>query len=182
MPELIAKPVYFIRKPIHVAGYTLAPQPAMPIWSISVFPKGEKAVDKALKPLGLTFPKPCEFRQAGEVTLGWTGRDQAFLFGAVPPAELGEAAAVTDQSGGWAGVTVSGPRVEEVLARLLPLDLRLSAFPIGRSVRSSINHMPGIILRRAAESFELWTFRSMSQTLWHEVEEVLIRLEARAAG
>ncbi len=88
------------------------------------------------------------------------------------PEGLAGHAAVTDQSDGWAGVLLAGEagRVAQALARLVPVDLRPAAFPAVRVLRAPVNHMSAIVLRRT-EGVELWVFRSMARTLWHELTE-----------
>ncbi len=54
-----------------------------------------------------------------------------------------------------------------------------AAFPAGKVLRAPVNHMSAIVLRRT-EGVELWVFRSMARTLWHELTDVLDHLEARA--
>ena len=49
-------------------------------------------------------------------------------------------------------------------ARLVPLDMRLHAFPVGRAVRSGLNHMNAVILRTGDYDFHLMVFRSMART------------------
>lgn len=178
MPELIAKAA-LEQAPLTKAGVTLAAVEIGPITSVAVLPGGAKAVAKALKPLGLAFPAPNTWAAKGAARIVWTGRDQAFLMGVVPPALDG--VAVTDQSDGWAGLSLSGPGAEAALARLVALDLRAAAFPIGSAARVGLNHMSMVLLRVAEEAFEIYVFRSMARTAWHELAEVLDRLEARAA-
>lgn len=177
MPDLIAKPA-LDAAPVTKAGVTLAIVDPGPITSVALFPGGAKVAAKGLKTLGLTFPDPNTFTAKGPARLVWTGREQAFLMGTpVPPLE---GAAITDQTDGWAGFSLSGPGAEAVLARLVALDLRAAVFPEGRATRAGLNHMALILLRTGAEAFELYTFRSMARTAWHELSEVLDRLEARA--
>lgn len=176
MPDLIAKPA-LEKGPVTKAGLTLATVDPGPITSIALFPGGAKALAKGLKTLGLAFPEPGTFVSKGPARLVWTGREQAFLMGVAPPALDG--AAITDQTDGWAGFALSGPGADAALARLIALDLRLSAFPVGRAARAGLNHMSMVILRTGPEAFELFTFRSMARTAWHELSEVLDRLEAR---
>ena len=57
MPELIAKPAVDHAALTH-GSCTLTPVDLGPITSIALFPGQEKAANKALKPLGLTFPAP----------------------------------------------------------------------------------------------------------------------------
>ena len=182
MPELIAKQAWAGQAAVTKAGLTLAPLADRPIWSVALFPGGAGAAAKALKAVGLTFPAPNTWDAADDVRLVWTGRDQAFLMGAEPPAGLAGAAALTDQSGGWAGVSLTGPGLAEALARLVPVDLRLSVFPQGAAIRAPVNHMSAVILRTGPDAVEIWVFRSMARTLWHELAEVLDRHEARATA
>ena len=162
MPELIAKSALEGQEPLHLGAVTLAEAVVGPITSVAVFPGAAKAVAKGMKGLGLTFPAPNTFVDKKGVRLIWTGRDQAFLIGVEPPAL--EGAAVTD-----------------VLARLVPLDMRLPAFPVGRAVRSGLNHMNAVILRTGDYAFEVMVFRSMARTAWHEIEAVMQAVAARQA-
>ncbi len=178
VPELIAKGALDGVAARVSGGVTLEPLQEHEIWSIAVFPGGGTAVASVLAPLGLTFPGPGEWLVVGESSIVWSGRDQAFLFGPCPP-RLEGAAAVTDQSGGWAGIAVSGSGAVAVLARLVSVDLRLAAFAPGRVVRSALNHIPALILRRSETAFEIRVFRSMARTAWHELTEAQDHLAAR---
>ena len=177
MPELIAKSALEGRS-LTVGGVTLAEADPGPITSIAVFPGQAKAVAKGLKALGLTMPAPNSFVEKRGARIVWTGRDQAFLLGAEPP-EM-EGAAVTDQSDGWAVLALSGVAAVDVLARLVPVDLRLAAFPVGSAVRSGLNHMNAVILRTGDYAFEVMVFRSMARTAWHELETTIGMVAARA--
>lgn len=151
------------------------------ITSIALFPLQAKAIAKVLKPLGLTFPAPNKVSQSGDARLIWTGRDQAFLIGAPAPAIPPEVAAVTDQSDGWAGLSVEGPAAHEALMRWVPVDLRPAQFPVGTAIRAPLNHMQAIILRLNANRIDLMVFRSMARTAWHELDLAMTIIEARAA-
>ena len=178
MPELIAKPA-LDQAPLTKAGVTLALLEAAPITSIALLPGGEKGLAKGLKTLGLAMPEPNTWAAKGAARIVWTGRDQAFLMG-VPAPSL-EGAAITDQSDGWAGLSLSGTLAVEALARLVAIDLRLAAFPTGRVARVGLNHMSMILLRSGEDAFEMFVFRSMARTAWHELAEVLDHLAARMA-
>jgi sarcosine oxidase subunit gamma len=179
VPELIAKSALEGRS-LTLAGLTLAEGDPGPITSIAVFPGQAKAVAKGLKTLGLTFPAPNSFTEKKGARVVWTGRDQAFLMGVEPPAL--EGAAVTDQSDGWAMLSLSGGAAVDLLARLVPLDLRLSACPIGSAARSGLNHMNAVILRTGDYAFELLVFRSMARTAWHELEATISMVAARSGA
>lgn len=176
MPDLIAKPALG-QAPLTHADTTLAEADWTPIFSIAPYPGPDKALDKALKPLGLAMPAPNTWSEKGSARIVWTGRDQAFLIGAAPPADL--PAAVTDQSDAWVTLTLSGPEARATLARLVPLDLRQAR--AGQCARTGLNHMPLILIVEGPESFRLMIFRSMARSAWHELREALIRIEARRA-
>ena len=89
-------------------------------------------------------------------------------------------AAITDQTDGWASLTLTGPHATDALARLVPLDLRPAAFPVGQTTRSALNHMQMILTRTAPDAFHILVFRSMARTAWHELHEALTTLHARA--
>jgi len=177
VPELIAKSALEGRS-LTLGTVTLAEVEVGPITSVAVFPGGAKAVAKGLKTLGLAMPEPNTFTEKKGARIVWTGRDQAFLMGGAPP-DL-EGAAVTDQSDGWAVLSVSGAAAVDVLARLVPVDLRLAAFPVGRAIRTQLNHMNVVILRVGDHAFEILVFRSMARTAWHELETTTHMVHARA--
>jgi heterotetrameric sarcosine oxidase gamma subunit len=178
VPELIAKSALEGVEPISLGGLVLAEAAVGPITSIAVLTGGGKAVAKGLKPLGLAMPAPNTFAEKAGARIVWTGRDQAFLIGVEPPAL--EGAAVTDQSDGWAVLDLSGVAAVDVLARLVPLDLRLTAFPVGRAVRSQVNHMNAILLRTGDYAFGIMVFRSMARSAWHEIAAAMEAVAARA--
>lgn len=177
MPELIAKSALEGRS-LTLGGVTLTEVATGPITSVAVLPGGAKAVAKGLKPLGLAMPAPNSFAEKTGARIIWTGRDQAFLTGVeAPPLE---GAAVTDQSDGWAVLALSGPAAVDVLARLVPMDLRLLACPVGRVLRTQMNHMNVVILRVGDFAVEIMVFRSMARTAWHELEGAMQMLAARS--
>lgn len=173
MPDLIAKPALGFA-PVTHAGTTLAEFGGGPITSIAPWPGQSEAVGRAL---GLAFPAPGTITQSGDTRLVWTGRDLAFLMGAAAPEGL--AAAVTDQSDAWVSLSLTGARTLEVLARLVPLDLRHAVQ--GQVFRSALNHLPLILMTEADAAFTLLTFRSMARTAWHEIEDAMVKVAARDA-
>jgi hypothetical protein len=176
VPELIAKtPCAGLHLPMSRGGATLSEW--LPDRMTAVMPFDGKATDKALKSLKLAFPAPnC---MAGDVPrIVWTGRGQAFLIGADVPPGLEGAAALVDQSDGWAGLRLEGPAAADVLARLVPLDLR--AMPTGACARSLLGHMALVLMRPEAEVFEMLVFRSMARTAVHEIDTAMRQLAARA--
>ncbi|MFN4153656.1 MAG: sarcosine oxidase subunit gamma [Paracoccaceae bacterium] len=173
MPDLIAKPALGAA-PVTHAGTTLAEADMPQITSIAPWPGQAAVVGRAL---GMGFPAPNSVTETQSARLVWAGRDMAFLIGAAAPEGL--AATVTDQSDGWVTLSLSGAQSVDVLARLVPLDLRATAR--GQAFRSALNHLPLIVIVEGAGAFTLLTFRSMARTAWHEIEEAMVKVAARTA-
>ena len=179
MAELIALSPLAGHLPLTVGRFALTEADLGPINSLAPLPGRRAALDAALLAAGLVFPASCEIREGTGSRLVWAGRDLAFLMGVAPTEAVCAAAAVTDQTDGWAALRLAGPGITDVLARLVPIDCREGALPPGRAARTQINHMPGLLLREGAEAIVLMTFRSMAATLVHEVAEAARRVAAR---
>jgi heterotetrameric sarcosine oxidase gamma subunit len=178
VPELIAKSALEGRR-LQLGTVTLAEADVGPITSVAVLAGGAKAVTRGLKGLGLAMPSPLTFTEKKGARIVWTGRDQAFLIG-IPAPEI-EGAALTDQTDGWTTLALSGASAVDVLARLVPADLRLAVCPVGSALRTGLNHLNAIILRTGDHAFEIMVFRSMARTAWHELETTMTMIAARAA-
>lgn len=178
MPDLIAKsPCTGLGLP-HVNGGAVLEE-WQPGTITSVAPLAGAGVDAALQPLGFGFPAPNSMAQAQGARIVWTGRGQAFLIGTDAPEGLASVAALTDQSDGWAGLRLTGVRAADVLARLVPLDLR--AMAPGTAAHSLLGHMPLVLMRPDTDSFEMLVFRSMARTAVHELDTAMMQLAARPA-
>ncbi|HHX88208.1 MAG TPA: sarcosine oxidase subunit gamma, partial [Paracoccus sp.] len=117
------------------------------------------AVNAVLQPLGLRFPAPGECLAQGGWRLCWAGRETGFLLGGAAPAGLRAHAAVGDQSDGWAGLRLEGEDCVDVLARLVPLDLRPASFAPGSSLRAPLKQMPALFVRVSGQTFDIFVFR-----------------------
>ncbi len=181
MAELIALSPLAGLLPAEIGAYRLRAGPMGPMWSLAPFPGRRAAVDDALAPLGLRFPDPGEIIAGeGGARIFWTGRETGFLVGVAPPEALAGAAAVTEQSDGWAAMTLGGPAPDTVLARLVPVDCALAAFPPGRCLRAPLQHIPAIFLRETPEAVTILVFRSMAQSAVHELTGAMRAVAARA--
>ena len=158
--------------PLSVGGLELTEAVTGPMASLAPFKGRMDAVAAALQAaFGIGFPGPNQSLNSGDVRLVWAGIGRALLIGAPVPEGVGALAAVVDQADGMAVVRVAGPRVEAVLARLVPVDLRLRAFAEGATARTMLGHMTVTLTRIAPEVIEVMAMRSMAATLVHEIAE-----------
>ncbi len=180
MASLIETPALAgLALPVVTAGAELAAADPGRVTSLAPFRGQAAAVDAALAPLGLAFPAPGRSSAAGGARLLWAGRETAFLLGAAPPAGLAGRAALTDQTDAWAVLALSGPAHLAVLARLVPLDLRLPAFGPGATARTALVNCPALLARRDPATVEIWVMRSMAATAVHEIATAMRGVAAR---
>lgn len=168
MVKLIARTPFAGLDLSDVGGLTLMEQTPAPITLVAPFKGQMKAVSAELKvALDLRFPAPN--RQVGTgATALWIGPSQALVMGASAPNLSGQAA-VVDHTDAWAILRVESAHAEDVLARLVPVDLRRATFKTGHTARTLIGHMTGSVTRVGAQSFDLMVMRSMAHTLHHDV-------------
>ncbi len=148
--------------------------------SIAPFAGRAREVDALLRgALGIGLPAPAETLQAGGVRALWTGRGRALVIGAAMPDGLAAMAAVTEQGDGIAALVITGPAAEEVLARLVPIDLRAASFPLDRTARTLVGHLSAQVTRVGQDAFEVMVMRSMGRTLVHEIAAAARMVAAR---
>lgn len=152
-----------------------------PITALMPYRGKEAALSNALEAHhGLRFPAPNRMTKGDGCRIAWSGLDQAFLFGTRPHADLAQHGAVVDQSDAWTHLSLDGADVEDVMARLVPVDLSIGSFPVGTAIRSSIGHMSALILRRAPDGMDMLVFRSMAGTALHDLDRAMRAVAARA--
>jgi sarcosine oxidase subunit gamma len=144
--------------------------------------KGQtEALARRVKELfGIELPRGARRVAAGEVALAGTG-PEAWLascerggnrFAAALQRALAGVASVSDQSDGYAGLRLSGPKARETLLKLVSIDLDASAFKSGDVAPTLAAHM-AITLWRLEDApegspvFELIVFRSLARSFWH---------------
>ena len=134
------------------------------LMSVAPFKGKNKVVSDSLKAqVGAALP--AVNRRSGAVT--WFGHGVWIVMGAVA---LDGLAAVSDQSDAWAVVQIEGARVEEVLARLAPVDLRGQVFKKNHVAKTMLGHMSVTLTRAGPQAFEIMVMRSMAATLVHELQ------------
>ncbi len=102
----------------------------------------------------------------------WIGRDQFLQIGGKRPG----AGAVTEQDDAWVMVSIEGDGTLEVMARLVPIDLR--KMEVGDTARSLINHMMAIFVK-TEDGVDVLVFRAFAKTLVHELKEAAQGVDAR---
>lgn len=180
MAELLAKTACDGLAPLTIGGLSLKETAPQVLTSLAPYRDQAQALEAALQAAhGLGFPAQGGSTRSKEARAIWFGRDLALLIGPKPEASLAQHAALTDQSAGWAVLELTGPGAEDVLARLCPVDLRLSAFAVGASLRTEAKHMMASVHRREKDSFQIMVFRSLAQTLHHDLKTAMEAWAAR---
>jgi heterotetrameric sarcosine oxidase gamma subunit len=163
--------------PIKIGGLRLSEVSPAHVTALLPYRGQEAALDAALRAAhGLGFPALGGVSQNGTGRCLWAGDRQAMLVGLSPDAALAECASIVDQSDGWAMLRLEGEGARDVLARLVPVDLRL---PAGHCLRSLVGHMAAVITVLGETGYEIWVFRSMAETAVHEIEQAMRQYEAR---
>lgn len=141
----------------------------------------EAALSSALSDAhGVGFPKANRTSgKGGRVRCIWFGQRQAMLVGTAPADALQEHAALVDQSDGWCAVTVEGEDVEQVLERLVPIDVRRMHFKRGYTARTQVGHMSASVTRTGPRAFLILVFRSMAASLVHELGQAMRAVASR---
>lgn len=74
-----------------------------------------------------------------------------------------------DQSHGRVRIGLSGPKVEQILAKGTAVDLAPSAFPAGHATPTQIGHVTAHLTRIAPDGFEIMVLRGFAQSLWDDI-------------
>ena len=103
----------------------------------------------------------------------WFGLNHVLLAGPSPHPSLKDHAALVDQSDGWCSVCMEGNGIVFVLSRLVPVDLRISAFGVGRAVRTDLGHMSVSLTRIGVRAILVLGFRSMAHSMVRELQTAM---------
>ena len=150
------------------------------IVSLAIAREAEKSFPRAFKKVcGGDLPAPARCSDIKDGKALWTGPDQYFLFldgvddhaDEKLAAQFNGKAYTTLQSDGWSGLSVSGPRIYDLMERLIALDLRSAEIDFG--ARTSAHHIAVLVFKTAEQNIELFTPRSSSasffEALKHEI-------------
>lgn len=179
MARLLAEaPTAGLGLPISAGGATLSARDLGPVTSVAPFRGREGEVAARL---GVALPPPNGTASWGEGRVLWTGPGRWLLVGVPAPGGLEGLAAVVDQTDASACVLLDGPGARDVLARLVPVDLRDRSLPVGATARTVLNHMTVTLSRVGGAAWEVMALRSMAGTLVEEVERAMRGVVAREA-
>jgi methylglutamate dehydrogenase subunit D len=104
------------------------------------------------------------------------GFASAERFAAALREAVDDLAAVSDQSGSYAVLRLTGPRLRDTLAKFVPLDLHPRVFDPGSAAATIASHIPVTLWRLPDSSaslpvFEIAAPRSYASSFWHVVVE-----------
>lgn len=166
--------------PLTVGSVSVSEIDAGAIHSLSPFRGQSKLLSDAMKTAhGMALPAPNRASGKEGARAIWFGHGQVMLMGSLPDQALFSHAAVVDQSDAWAVVRLEGNGVEDVLARLVPVDLRPQNFKRGHTARTLLFHMAASVTRVGEKSFLIMVFRSMAGSLVHDLKRAMEGVAAR---
>ncbi len=177
--KLIEKSPFKGVLPISLGGLTVSEEAAEFTTSIACNKVNVEKLSELLKMThGMRLPAPNRMTGREGARCVWLGQ-QYLLLGPKPDASLNNFARLTDVSDGYAVARAVGPDIEQVLARLTPVDVSRSAFKRGQTARTLIRHLSGSISRISDEAFQIIVQRSMALTLVRDVERAIQSVVAR---
>lgn len=170
--------------PLTRGGAMLAAWQAPAMTSISPFAGQTGAVSAALASafgVGLGGAGQCAVSDGVEML--WMGRRLWFALGPATTqvaSAVAGLAATTDQSDGWAGLTLTGSDAAAVLARLCPLDTDPGVFAAGATARTEVAHMMASVTP-VATGFRLLVLRSFAGWAVHHTAAAMTSVATQRA-
>lgn len=164
-------------RPVASAKLTLLGQAAR-----LAFRGREAAIGPAGEAFGVALPREaCRRNDANGRFALWLGPDEWLLivpgaepkpiFEAIEEATAGLPHALVDVSSRSLGIEIAGPKAAFVLNQGCPLDLHLSAFPVGMCTRTVFHKSEIVLVRHAEDVFHLDVWRSFAPYVWQLLEE-----------
>ena len=166
--------------PLTIGEATLTEYLPVAMTSIAPLRGQETELSKALKDAhGMGLPGVGRSTGKAGARVIWFSRGQILLIGPVADAGLGAFATLSDQSDAWAVVRLEGKGAIDVLARLVPVDLRPGHFKRGHTARTELAHMMASLTKVGDNAFQIMVFRSMAETLVHDLKTAMEGVAAR---
>jgi heterotetrameric sarcosine oxidase gamma subunit len=135
--------------------------------------------------LGVELPTTPRRVAHETITYLWSGLESWLAISEHPDllenivAAAHDLAAVTDQSDGRFLFRVTGPHSLSILAKLVPIDLHPSSFPIDATALTLADHIGIQLWREDDGAFVLACFRSYAGALHHALVEAAQEFEGR---
>lgn len=170
MARLIALPAFGDALPAQIGAIHLAALAYDPLWRITPFAGKAEALGAMLQQAcALGLPAAGQRRSAGAQFVQWDGHDGWLVSADLPAGACAGIAGLVDYADALASVQISGAGVRDVLARLVPLDLRAGQFGVGAVALSVAGQHPVRIVHLEGDSFVLMVGRSMAASLLAEL-------------
>ena len=128
---------------------------------------------------GMDWPNVCQIKSKDNISLMWFDHTHVAIMGVKPTLQLKKIAAVTDVSDAWLIIDIDGIDARKVLSRVTPTDMREQSFKTGMTQRGDLMHMQASISCIEEHRFRIMVFRSMAQTLVHELTIAMKSVAAR---
>jgi len=123
-------------------------------------------------PSGLALPETMRVVVTDDRALLWLGPDEFLLLASnAVMLDAGVNAAVVDVSHRNTALGVSGPCAAWAINAFCPLDLHLSAFPVGMCTRTVFGKSEIVLWRKAEDAFHIDVARSFAPYVWACLEE-----------
>lgn len=155
---------------------TFALVPPRSIVGIGAYRDGDRVASALKAALGVDIPTTPHWVEAGGVIIARLAPARLLASGerdAKLPARLREVlhglAAITDQSDMWESYELSGPRICDVLAKIVPVDVAPAYFPVGAVALTRAGHLDVRLSHIAEFRYELATTRSYGPDLRHAI-------------
>ena len=179
MVDLIAKSPCDGLLPLTIGCVSVTEETPGAMTSLAPFRGREKELAAALKAAhGMSYPASGRATGKAGARAIWFSQGRVLLQGPGPDGSLAGFAAMTDQSDAWAVVRLEGAGAVDVLARLVPLDLRAGQFKRRHTARTNVVHMMASLTRTGENAFQIMVFRSMAETLVHDLKTAMEGVDA----
>jgi heterotetrameric sarcosine oxidase gamma subunit len=150
------------------------------LFTVGVHKEISKSLLNTMKSVtGMDWPNVCQIKSKDNISLMWFDHTHVAIMGVTPTPQLEKIAAVTDVSDAWLIIDIDGVDARKVLSRVTPTDMREEHFKIGTTQRGDLMHMQASISCIAEHRFRIMVFRSMAQTLLHELTIAMKSVAAR---
>ncbi|MEM7193881.1 MAG: sarcosine oxidase subunit gamma [Pseudomonadota bacterium] len=165
---------------IQNAGHvTLQEIRGLTLGQVAAWPDSVESVASAVaQQAGIeTAPGPGKAAESGEVTVLRIEPLKWLLVGTLIDEMEPEQGVLLDLSHSRTHIRVGGERAAATLNRLLPLDLREHAFPVGSAASSAMHHV-GVTLWRSQHGYELLLPRGFALASWEIIVETAQQFDA----